>query len=684
MKILNISSLILTLSFYFASPDSVNQVQIKNQTGIYFDSWGYVQLYGSKWKLVTYINMEQMKDSLGQIKRHSRSLFQFCDGLKNRTWYSYTGCQSFRPYVNNKIRQLERLRDILADYLQAEQTHRTKRGVLDFVGQVSKILFGTLDEDDAKYYTSKIGELEGEQKTFLRVAHDQMLVIKSAITTFNSTMRDVQENERILKNGLLKLNDRVNNVTLDLVDETQMIAMISEHRVQIERTIDECQNMLNLITDSLVHAQDGTLQPELITPMQIKKIMSNEHPYTGLDYPVTLSSQELMKIITPHIYLQGKYLVYLLEIPLILPETYQMYKILPFPTPGKRSNETSKYIYIESTKDFIISDPLHQKFAKVSQHQMDTCFKINELTSVCKETFPILTYKAGEDCEATLLHPSSTEVPSSCSRRMMEIKNTLWIKLFGNEWLYVSPRPEIFTFLCENEQPKSITLKGRGRIELKPGCKGYSAHTTIYAYATLSINVTFPDIIPIPSIDFDCCIAIQDQSYLDKIELNLPISNILSHSDELKITSHKIDEVNDLINDEKWKIEHSEKLHYTSWLTTFGILTLVAIIGTCCSCCCCKSCRRFGFWLYDRWQPMDCMDSMKKHCFLQQHIHTGNVHYHGSAVSLPITSSEQTDAMCNIAVKSKETEIENNENTPISSRTRFSNKKKQTTNWRSD
>jgi len=41
-----------------------------------------------------------------------------------------------------------------------------KRGVFNFIGGISKILFGTLDNEDASYYSDKINSLEKEQLEF--------------------------------------------------------------------------------------------------------------------------------------------------------------------------------------------------------------------------------------------------------------------------------------------------------------------------------------------------------------------------------------------------------------------------------------------------------------------------------------------------------------------------------------
>ena len=44
--------------------------------------------------------------------------------------------------------------------------HRYKRGVFNFIGGISEILFDTLDNEDSNYYSDKINSLEKEQLEF--------------------------------------------------------------------------------------------------------------------------------------------------------------------------------------------------------------------------------------------------------------------------------------------------------------------------------------------------------------------------------------------------------------------------------------------------------------------------------------------------------------------------------------
>ena len=121
---------------------------------------------------------------------------------------------------------------------------------------------------------------------------------------------------------------------------------------------------------------------------------------------------------------------------------------------------------------------MRQKYGKLSYPELQTCFQPNEPTYVCKEILP-MTYVPNEDCEATLIHPSTIAVLNYLCEQRSNLELTYWIPIhLSNEWLYVAPNIEIFTVLCSNEKFQ-LTLQARGRSSLPPRCKGYSTHTTL-------------------------------------------------------------------------------------------------------------------------------------------------------------------------------------------------------------
>jgi hypothetical protein len=97
-----------------------------------------------------------------------------------------------------------------------------------------KCLYGTLSQSDAERYTHHIHTLE-EQQSFLRVSQDQVIVLKSAITSFNITKQNVNRKEKILNVNLQSLN----KMTEDEINQMQIrldsALMLNENIQQIQR-----------------------------------------------------------------------------------------------------------------------------------------------------------------------------------------------------------------------------------------------------------------------------------------------------------------------------------------------------------------------------------------------------------------------------------------------------------------
>jgi hypothetical protein len=63
-----------------------------------------------------------------------------------------------------------------------------------------------LTQSDTQKYTQHIQKLEDEQYCFLHISQEQMIVLKSAIMSFNITMQKVNRNEKVLAENLQHLN----------------------------------------------------------------------------------------------------------------------------------------------------------------------------------------------------------------------------------------------------------------------------------------------------------------------------------------------------------------------------------------------------------------------------------------------------------------------------------------------
>jgi hypothetical protein len=248
-----------------------------------------------------------------------------------------------------KTKYIDNLKDLVAEYWASDNqdvNYRYKRGVLNFVGEICKLLFGTLTQSDARAYNKHISELEKEPKEFLHLSKEQMTVIQTTITSVNTTLQRITQNEKVLKEGLMRLSNYSSQKFKEIEEEVHNVNLINEQPRIVQRGIDESQHSFEVMLDAFVHAEQGSLQPELITAEKIRKLLKEQKLPQGLDYP-NFPFSELQRIITPSTYSYKQYLVYVLEIPLLIPSRYYLYKILPFPVAEKE--EESTYSYIRNT-----------------------------------------------------------------------------------------------------------------------------------------------------------------------------------------------------------------------------------------------------------------------------------------------------------------------------------------------
>jgi len=114
----------------------------------------------------------------------------------------------------------------------------------------------------------------------------------------------------------------------------------------------------------------------------------------------------------------------------------------------------------------------------------------------------------------------------------------------------------------------------------------YSTHNNLYALSNLVLNNSQDVVLPIASVDLDCCLTQAEREQLHEIPLQKPLTNILSSMEDLKIAIVKIDEIQELINAEKAKqYEHFKML--TSTRGTIVLTIVIFVTCICCSCCCC-------------------------------------------------------------------------------------------------
>ena len=331
-----------------------------------------------------------------------------------------------------------------------------------------------------------------------------------------------------------------------------MLLTINEHTVQLERAIDECRREYGILIDAIMNSQKGILQPHIITPAQIIRQMkaSQADIPSELSLPVPLSAtyQNLvLRIIEFDVFFKGNFLVYVIRLPLTNHVQYNVYHVLPLPI--KIKDTDTKFTFILPEREYLLMDVAKQYYVRFRVDEIKECKLIDSYHRLCKQNHPVQVTHLHEEYEVEMLQSVRT-IPTSCSQGVVEINQTVWTQLDDNEWLYVAPRPEVLTVLCFKREPSDIEIAGTGKLKLHSACKGYGSRILIQAQTTMSFNNTNKDIIPPLSLDYVCCLSEEKNVKLNKIHLDLPLKNVITRLDHLRLASRKVEEVERLISEE--------------------------------------------------------------------------------------------------------------------------------------
>ena len=232
--------------------------RFKESPGLCYDYTADAHLYSTEWKVVTYINLEIIDDNFEAVRNYAQMSVDFRKMHEHKFWANYTGCLNSIRQTDRPMKEVNDLRLILKHLTGNEDApiHTPdKRGVFNFIGGISIILFGTLDNENANYYTNKISHLENEQLDFLKLSKEQITVVKTTLRSVNSTLLTVSENEKSLDKVLEEMVKHVNEqdgLIKEIFTAYSLFLTINEHAIQLNRAIDECRREYEILIDAVV------------------------------------------------------------------------------------------------------------------------------------------------------------------------------------------------------------------------------------------------------------------------------------------------------------------------------------------------------------------------------------------------------------------------------------------------
>jgi hypothetical protein len=312
----------------------------------------------------------------------------------------------------------------------------------------------------------------------LKLAKEQMIVVRSSLRTVNFTLADVAANE-------IQLNDNLNVIqklvaenrekTSQVLSQAILLSAVNQHMIIVEHLVSQLREEYDIILSAITFAQKGILFPQIITPEDIIEAFQQSQSIlpTDLSLPSTARvayKHVLMDIVDIDVFLNDNILGHILRIPLVHCVVYNLYKLIPFPTKVRNSEDT--FVFISSEENYLLMDTLKQIYAKLSDLQVGKCKTISPELRMCKQVFPLKSKHLHQECEAKLLEPTIT-IPPDCNKKIITLNEVVWWPLSHNKWIFASPEREKVTIMCNSLNPSDVIVQGTDILSMLGRCDAF-------------------------------------------------------------------------------------------------------------------------------------------------------------------------------------------------------------------
>jgi hypothetical protein len=130
----------------------------RESPGVLFEDLRHATLSNTAWTIVVYVPIQTTDSKTSNLEQYVHYIDRVCSRMTVKNW---TACSHFGDIMAHKLQQIRNTLQLLSDIVQGgEGDRRHKRGLFNFVGKISKTLFGTMDDDDTQFYHDQIERFE--------------------------------------------------------------------------------------------------------------------------------------------------------------------------------------------------------------------------------------------------------------------------------------------------------------------------------------------------------------------------------------------------------------------------------------------------------------------------------------------------------------------------------------------
>jgi len=556
-----------------------NLEEFGESPGLYYVDKGIVNLYTTVWETIVYVDLNAEDFEVGALGEYIVHVDRLCNTIEVRNW---TGCNQFREAITDRFRHLQTSENLLKGIVgKGDEGTRPKRGFMNFMGEISKVLFGTLDDRDAEYYDEQIRKFEASSDDTTELLKQQVRVLKTTLGAFEGTLKDIEYNDGLMRKGLLDIQGYLDTLSSETAKKLSIFEarfMIEKHITQVNNALTILQRNTDLLLDSVVHAQTGSIQPQIVAPHLLLESLQEGQSFFPRDtippFPLTKDSTSFFyKVCETKVYIKNNKLSYVISTPLVNKGEFRAYYLVPVPI----SVNPDKLVYIRTVKSIMCVDDSRQYYFFSTEAALRECKKPTKDRYVCRQEYPLLSSLVQEECAVRLLK-GWNGLPESCEVNLVQLTHTVWTQIYDNEWVYYTPRVDSLTVLCADRDPVEVPLRRTGKLTLDPTCKGFSRAALLQPVRGINANGSKSgnnQLIQV-KLQNECCEELGSRVNFSTLSMDLNFRGTVSHADDLKYVGIKVKDLEKHIQEHEWRNKHSVTHHGFSVLV-YVIVSLLCL-----------------------------------------------------------------------------------------------------------
>ncbi|XP_034194684.2 uncharacterized protein LOC117610939 [Osmia lignaria lignaria] len=428
--------------------------EFENLPTLYLEPLGQLRLYTEQWRVVSYLPLEDLIQQETHIEEGIKTIRRLDhEGQHNRTTYQLERC----------LLQAKKDRERLFSSVGYELpwSKRIRRGVFNFIGDISKILFGTMSDEDAEYYNREIDLVHKDNKRNAELFRNQTQILKVVLERNDKLIEDYRGKIDVMNQNI---NDIRNIEKIQLLEET-----ILELSLMLELEILSYQRNVDVTNQAILDGRKGNISPNIIEPQAFFKIIQKIRAEEGTNrLPLVTIAEHYYKylqICSIEIGIINKRLVSVVKIPILETNSYMQYKVHSIPS----VQTDGTIIRLEAPQDYIITNMERTQMSPSSFFFLNSCKKLNNVY-YCKRLEPKYRITKEKNCLSRWLREILDNSTKICTPFVGTMQYSLYLPLHtGTDWIIIPHRSEQVQILC-GQISNFITLTRPSIIHLEPNC----------------------------------------------------------------------------------------------------------------------------------------------------------------------------------------------------------------------